>query len=44
MVYNVANDLTSQNGAAIDVLRKVPQVTVDADGNVELQGNPNIRF
>lgn len=44
IVYNVANDLTSQNGAAIDVLRKVPQVTVDADGNVELQGNPNIRF
>lgn len=44
IVYNVANDLTSQNGAAIDVLRKVPQVTVDADGNVELQGNPNVRF
>lgn len=44
IVYNVANDLTSQTGAAIDVLRKVPQVTVDADGNVELQGNPNVRF
>jgi len=44
IVYNVANDLTSQNGAAIDVLKKVPQVTVDADGNVELQGNPNVRF
>ncbi|AZA53848.1 MULTISPECIES: outer membrane beta-barrel family protein [Chryseobacterium] len=44
IVYNVANDITSQSGAAIDVLRKVPQVTVDADGNVELQGNPNVRF
>jgi len=44
MVYNVANDVTSQGGAAIDVLKKVPQVTVDADGNVELQGNPNVRF
>lgn len=44
MIYNVANDVTSQSGAAVDVLRKVPQVTVDADGNVELQGNPNIRF
>jgi outer membrane receptor protein involved in Fe transport len=44
IVYNVANDLTSQSGAAIDILRKVPQVTVDADGNVELQGNPNVRF
>ncbi|AZA89794.1 MULTISPECIES: outer membrane beta-barrel family protein [Chryseobacterium group] len=44
IVYNVANDVTSQSGAAIDVLRKVPQVTVDADGIVELQGNPNVRF
>jgi ferric enterobactin receptor len=44
IVYNVANDVTSQSGAAIYVLRKVPQVTVDADGNVELQGNPNVRF
>jgi outer membrane receptor protein involved in Fe transport len=44
IVYNAANDITSQGGAAIDVLRKVPQVTVDIDGNVELQGNNNIRF
>lgn len=44
IVFNAANDVTSQAGAAIDVLRKVPQVTVDADGNVELQGNSNIRF
>ncbi|MGZ3811728.1 MAG: TonB-dependent receptor domain-containing protein, partial [Mucilaginibacter sp.] len=44
MVYNVANDLTSQGGSASDVLQKVPQVTVDIDGNVQLQGNANIRF
>lgn len=44
IVYNVANDITSQGGLAIDVLKKVPQVTVDVDGNVELQGNSNIRF
>jgi ferric enterobactin receptor len=44
IVYNVSNDITSQGGAAIDVLKKVPQVTVDIDGNVELQGNANIRF
>jgi len=44
MVYNPANDLTAQGGVAIDVLKKVPQVTVDIDGNVELQGNTNIRF
>ncbi len=44
IVYNVSNDITSQGGAAIDVLKKVPQVTVDVDGNVELQGNSNIMF
>ncbi len=44
IVYNVSNDITSQGGLAIDVLKKVPQVTVDIDGNVELQGNSNILF
>jgi outer membrane receptor protein involved in Fe transport len=44
IVYNAANDVTSQGGQALDVLKKVPQVNVDVDGNVELQGNPNIRF
>ncbi|MEO6849296.1 MAG: TonB-dependent receptor, partial [Mucilaginibacter sp.] len=44
MVYNVANDLTSQGSSASEVLQKVPQVTVDIDGNVQLQGNSNIRF
>lgn len=44
MVYNVANDLTSQNGVALDVLKKVPSVSVDVDGNVELEGDANIRF
>lgn len=44
IVYNVGSDVTSQGAVAIDVLRKVPSVSVDADGNVELQGNSNIRF
>jgi len=44
LVYNTANDLTSQGGVALDILKKVPQVTVDIDGNVELQGNASIRF
>jgi len=44
MVYNAQNDLTAQGGVAIDVLKKVPQISVDVDGNVELQGNSNIRF
>ncbi len=44
MVYNTANDLTSQGGVALDVLKKLPQVSVDIDGNVELQGNTSVRF
>ena len=43
-VYNVARDISSQSGAVVDVLKKVPQVSVDATGNVELQGNSDIRF
>ncbi len=44
LVYNAANDITAQGGMALDILKKVPQVNVDIDGNVELQGNANIRF
>ena len=44
MVFNVERDLTSQSGVATDALKKVPQVSVDADGNVELAGSGGIRF
>jgi len=44
IVYNAENDLTSQGGVAIDILKKVPEVSVDIDGNVDIQGNTNIRF
>jgi ferric enterobactin receptor len=44
MVYNAEQDIGSQSGVAADVLKKIPQVSVDVDGNVELQGNSSIRF
>jgi ferric enterobactin receptor len=44
IVYNAGTDLTSQSGVALDVLKKVPNIAVDIDGNVELEGDPNIRF
>jgi ferric enterobactin receptor len=44
LVYNPGNDLSAQGGTATDILKKVPMVSVDIDGNVELMGNANIRF
>ncbi len=44
MVFNAEADLTSQSGVATDVLKKIPQVSVDPDGNVELAGTGGIRF
>ena len=44
MVFNAERDLTSQSGVATDILKKIPQVSVDADGNVELAGASGIRF
>jgi outer membrane receptor protein involved in Fe transport len=44
IVFNAERDITSQSGVATDVLAKVPQVSVDVDGNVELQGGGNILF
>lgn len=44
LVFNADKDITSQTGVATDILRKVPQVTVGIDGDVELAGNANIRF
>ncbi|HYK56524.1 MAG TPA: TonB-dependent receptor, partial [Flavisolibacter sp.] len=44
LIYNAERDITSQSGSATDVLRKVPQVSVDVDGKVELAGSSSIRF
>jgi outer membrane receptor protein involved in Fe transport len=44
IIVNVERDVTSQGGVATDILKKVPQVSVDVNGNVELQGNSNILF
>ncbi|MEO5891905.1 MAG: TonB-dependent receptor [Ferruginibacter sp.] len=44
MVFNAEKDITSQSGVATDVLKKVPQVSVDADGNVQLAGSGGVRF
>jgi len=41
-VYSTKNMTTAKGGTAVDVLRNVPSVEVDASNNVSLRGNQNV--
>lgn len=42
--YSVTHDLQSGSGSVADILRNLPSVDVDAQGNVSLRGDQNVQI
>ena len=43
-IFNVEQNTLSTGGSALDVLRQIPGVDVDIDGNISVRGNSNVNI
>lgn len=43
-VYNVGKDIISESGSVSDILRNIPSVSVDVNGNVTIRGTSKITY
>ncbi len=43
-IFNVGQNPMSQSGSLVELLKNIPSVSVDADGNVSLRGNSNVKI
>ena len=44
LTYDVEEDPSADSSSAMDILKKVPQISVDGDGNVRLNGSTAFKF
>ena len=44
LTYNVEDDPTAASQNALEMLKKVPQISVDGDGNIRLNGSTNFKL
>lgn len=43
-VFNVEGNMITQGATAIDILKNVPSVSVDVDGNISFRGSQNVKI
>lgn len=43
-VFNVEKSIAAAGGSAEDLLRQLPSISVDLEGNISLRGSGNVRF